>query len=72
MAWPFFFRSRDAKVSLSHPERIEPRIYKLALSNGQPLIQIGTDGGLLQRPLERASIEIAPSERIDVVVDSAA
>ena len=45
------------------------RIYKLALSNGQPLIQIGTDGGLLQRPVERASIEIAPSERVDVVVD---
>jgi FtsP/CotA-like multicopper oxidase with cupredoxin domain len=36
------------------------RIYKLALSNGDPLIQIGTDGGLLQRPKEVASLEIAP------------
>lgn len=45
------------------------RFYKLALSNGDPLIQIGTDGGLLQRPKRVASIEIAPSERIDVIVD---
>lgn len=45
------------------------RIYKLALSNGDPLIQIGTDGGLLQRAKELVSIEIAPSERIDIVID---
>ncbi len=45
------------------------RIYKLALSNGDPLIQIGTDGGLLQRPKELASLEIAPSERCDVILD---
>lgn len=45
------------------------RIYKLALSNGDPLIQIGTDGGLLQRPKELASLEIAPSERVDLIID---
>jgi spore coat protein A len=48
------------------------RIYKLALTNGQPLIQIGTDGGLLQRPRYQSSIEIAPSERVDVVIDFSA
>jgi spore coat protein A, manganese oxidase len=45
------------------------RVYKLALSNGDPLIQIGTDGGLLQRPRGVASVEVAPSERADVIVD---
>jgi spore coat protein A len=45
------------------------RIYKLALSNNAPLIQIGTDGGLLQRPYPQASIECAPSERLDIIVD---
>ncbi|HET6408746.1 MAG TPA: multicopper oxidase domain-containing protein, partial [Chthoniobacteraceae bacterium] len=45
------------------------RIYRLALSNGDPLIQIGTDGGLLQRPKELASLEIAPSERVDLIID---
>ncbi len=48
------------------------RIYKLALSDGSSLIQIGTDGGLLQRPKPQASIEIAPSERIDVIIDFSA
>jgi spore coat protein A, manganese oxidase len=45
------------------------RFYKLALDNGDPLIQIGTDGGLLQRPKELSSLEIAPSERVDVIID---
>jgi FtsP/CotA-like multicopper oxidase with cupredoxin domain len=45
------------------------RIYQLALSNGDPLIQIGTDGGLLQRPKRLASLELAPSERADVIID---
>ncbi len=45
------------------------RIYKLALSNGDPLIMIGTDGGLLQRPKEVARFEIAPSERYDIIID---
>jgi len=45
------------------------RVYKLALGNGDPLVQIGTDGGLLQRPKELQSIEVAPSERIDVIIN---
>lgn len=45
------------------------RIYQLALSHGDPLIQIGTDGGLLQRPKYLTSIAIAPSERLDLIVD---
>lgn len=45
------------------------RIYELALSNGQPFIQIGSDGGLLQAPVTRSSIVLAPAERADVVID---
>jgi FtsP/CotA-like multicopper oxidase with cupredoxin domain len=45
------------------------RIYQLALSNGDSLIQIGTDGGLLQRPKLASTIELAPSERADIIVD---
>ena len=45
------------------------RQYSLALSTDAPLIQIGTDGGLLQRPLYQQTINIAPSERVDMVVD---
>lgn len=45
------------------------RQYNLKLSNGRPLIQIGTDGGLLQRPKFVNSISLAPSERADFLVD---
>lgn len=45
------------------------RLYGLALSDGSELIQIGTDGGLLQRPNRVAGIDIWPSERLDIVID---
>ncbi len=45
------------------------RSYKLALSSGEPLIQIGSDGGLLSQPVSRSSINIIPSERLDVIID---
>ena len=45
------------------------RIYKLAWSDGRPLTVIGTDGGLLERPVERAYVTLAPAERIELWVD---
>jgi FtsP/CotA-like multicopper oxidase with cupredoxin domain len=45
------------------------RWYNLALSSGQPFVQVGTDGGLLPAPVNRPSIRIGPSERHDVIVD---
>jgi spore coat protein A len=47
------------------------RIYTLALSNGDPMIQIASDGGLLNSPASRQSITVAPGERIEVVIDFA-
>jgi spore coat protein A len=45
------------------------RRYDLAFDNSLPLVQIGSDGGLLAAPLPQRSIRIAPSERFDVIVD---
>ncbi|GAA1991300.1 multicopper oxidase family protein [Kitasatospora viridis] len=49
------------------------REYTLALdpppSGGQAFQQIGGDGGLLPAPIAHDSIDIAPAERFDVVVD---
>jgi spore coat protein A len=46
------------------------RRYELALEPGPAkLVQIGSDGGLLDAPLEHDSIPIASAERFDVVVD---
>ncbi|GBD91074.1 multicopper oxidase mco [bacterium BMS3Abin04] len=45
------------------------RIYKIALSNGMPLIVIGNDGGLLKEPLTKNYIVLSPAERIDMIID---
>jgi FtsP/CotA-like multicopper oxidase with cupredoxin domain len=45
------------------------RAYELRLSNGAPLVQIAGDGSLLEAPVSRAAIPLAPAERVDVVVD---
>jgi spore coat protein A len=45
------------------------RFYYVALSDGSPLQQIGSDQGLLPQPVAKQSIMMAPAERADVVVD---
>jgi len=45
------------------------RIYKLAWEDGTPLTVIGTDGGLLEKPLQKKYITLAPSERAEIWVD---
>ncbi|HLI27251.1 MAG TPA: multicopper oxidase domain-containing protein [Chloroflexota bacterium] len=47
------------------------RDYDLALSNGQPILQIGTESGLLPAPVARQRIRLGPAERADVVIDFA-
>ncbi len=48
------------------------RFFHLSLSNGQPLMQIGTDQGLLPEPVAVKEMMIAPAERVDLIVDFAA
>lgn len=67
-----YFQVESAKYRFRILNGSNARIYTLAMENGQPLIQIGTDGGLLQRPISHTSIQIAPSERIDIVIDFSA
>jgi spore coat protein A len=45
------------------------REYRLELSNGAPMTQVAGDGGLLEAPVSRTSIPLAPAERVDTVVD---
>lgn len=45
------------------------RIYKLAWRDGSPLTIIGTDGGLLERPVYRRYAFLSPGERIELWVD---
>lgn len=45
------------------------RFYHLSFANGASFHQIGTDQGLLPAPVPLTSLEIAPGERADLVVD---
>ncbi|MET9214750.1 MULTISPECIES: multicopper oxidase family protein [unclassified Nocardia] len=51
------------------------RRYRLTLESSPPgggFVQIGSDGGLLERPLRHDHIDISPAERFDVIIDFAA
>jgi spore coat protein A, manganese oxidase len=45
------------------------RIYQLALLPRQVFVQIGTDGGLLDKPEAEDELLLAPGERADIIVD---
>jgi len=45
------------------------RIYKLAWQDGTPLTVIGTDGGLLTKPVYRRYVMLGPGERIELWAD---
>jgi len=45
------------------------RIYRLAWEDGRPLTIIGTDGGLLERPVFRKYVFLSPGERLEIWAD---
>ena len=45
------------------------RTYDLRLGNGRQMLQIASDGGLLERPVARSSFPLHPAERIEVLID---
>ncbi len=45
------------------------RFYKLALSDGSAFTVIGNDGGFLPAPVTLTSVNLAPAERLDILVD---
>jgi spore coat protein A len=68
--WPFLNVKRG-KYRFRLLNGSNSRTYTLALSNGSPFQQIGSDQGLLAAPLTVTSVTIAPGERIEVVMDFA-
>jgi spore coat protein A len=45
------------------------RTYNLFRSDGKPLVQIGTDSGLMPAPVRRRRVLLAPAERAELIVD---
>ena len=70
--WPVA-RVDPARYRLRLLNASNARRYRLELDpqppGGSALVQIGSDGGLLARPVGHDALEVAPAERFDVVVD---
>ena len=45
------------------------RIYKLGWSDSTPIVVLGVDGGLLERPRSQAHVTLAPGQRLDLWLD---
>lgn len=45
------------------------RIFKLSWDDGSPLTVIGTDGGLLEAPVQRPYVTLTPGERLELWAD---
>jgi FtsP/CotA-like multicopper oxidase with cupredoxin domain len=45
------------------------RVYRLAWTHTRPMHVIGGDGGLLERPVTRRTLTLAPAQRADVLLD---
>lgn len=66
--WPYLeVEQRKYRFRILNASNL--RFYRMGLDSGQQFTQIGSDGGLLQRPVRLDEITIAPSERVDVVID---
>ena len=45
------------------------RFYRFSFDNNQPFFKIATEGGYLNQPVEMASIDMAPGERNEIMID---
>jgi spore coat protein A, manganese oxidase len=70
--WPIL-HTDPARYRLRLLNASNARRYRLQLDpqppGGSALVQIGSDGGLLAQPVSHNDIDIAPAERVEVVVD---
>jgi FtsP/CotA-like multicopper oxidase with cupredoxin domain len=67
-AWPYFeVEARRYRFRLFNTANM--RFFTLQLADASTFQQIGSDGGLLERPLEVTQVALSPGERADIVVD---
>jgi FtsP/CotA-like multicopper oxidase with cupredoxin domain len=64
-----YFEARTTKVRLRLLNGSNARFYTIGFDDGRIFQQIGSDGGLLERPFETAKITLAPAERAQIIVD---
>ena len=70
LAWKPFFNVEPRKYRFRILNASVSRFFKLALSDGSPIIQIGNDGNLLPSPVVLGQLDqMGIAERYDVVID---
>ncbi|WP_405978966.1 multicopper oxidase family protein [Streptomyces sp. NBC_00158] len=66
--WPYFqVAARKYRFRILNSTNI--RFFTLRLSDGGEIIQVGSDGGLLETPHRTGTLSLSPGERVDVVID---
>lgn len=66
-----YFEVADRKYRFRILNASNFREYRFELSNGQDMVQVASESGLLPEPVTRKSIVLGPAERAEVVVDFA-
>lgn len=66
--WPYL-RVQARKYRFRMVNASNLRIFVLCLSDGSEIVQIGSDGGLLERPARGPVLALSPGERADFVID---
>ncbi|MEQ8249578.1 MAG: multicopper oxidase domain-containing protein [Alphaproteobacteria bacterium] len=64
-----YFEARTSKLRLRILNGSNARSHTVGFADGRTFQQIGTDGGLLERPFETSRITLAPAERTQIIVD---
>jgi spore coat protein A, manganese oxidase len=59
--------ARSYRLRILNASNFSP--LRLRLDNGAPMVQVGTESGLLPSPVPRTELLLGPAERADVVVD---
>ena len=63
------FRPKTSRVRFRLLNAANARTFTFAFDDGRTFSQVATDGGLIEKPLECASLILAPSERAEIVVE---
>ncbi|MER5637820.1 multicopper oxidase family protein [Kitasatospora sp. NPDC002227] len=66
--WPFLqVAARQYRFRILNASSL--RFFVFGLSDGGSFTQIGSDGGLLEKPYTTSTLKLSPGERADIVVD---
>lgn len=67
-AWPYL-EVEPRKYRFRVLNASNTRGFQLYLDTGKPFVQIGSDGGLLQKPVKVKKLALEPAERADIIID---